>query len=206
MHGHQVLPTGPLLLSCASPVSPRALHAASVASPPPVDASGPSVPSGPASEAPCAAEAASHSDDDWDALLDAHRLAPPPMSLQPPSPSRPTPLELVGALPTSAAVAFAKPPSAPCGVRSKRPRRVSHATWPALVASLAVVLVLDTSTLLRIKGEELADLVFSCAAGAGTWRGGSFAHFRGSCGRFAGRGLFWCWRWTWRGRSWESCP
>ena len=76
-----------------------------------------------------------------------------PMSLQPPSPSRPTPLELVGALATSAAVACAKPPSAPC------PRCVSHATWPALVASLAVVLVLDASTLLRIMGKS-------------TWRGG----------------------------------
>ena len=73
-----------------------------------------------------------------------------PMSLQPPSPSRPTPLELVGALATSAAVACAKPPSAPCGATSKRPRCVSHATWPALVQSLAVVLVLDASTLLRI--------------------------------------------------------
>ena len=76
-----------LATKCCPPVPPaqlrlsrvsRALHAASVASPPPVDASGPSVPSAPASEAPCAAEAASNSDDDWDALLDAHGLAPPP--------------------------------------------------------------------------------------------------------------------------------
>ena len=59
-----------------------------------------------------------------------------PMSLQPPSPSRPMPLELVGALATSAVVACAKPPSAPCGAISKRPRCVSHATWPALVQSL----------------------------------------------------------------------
>ena len=56
----------------------RALHAASVAPPPPGDAPGPSAPSAPASEAPCAAEASSNSDDDWDALLDAHGLAPPP--------------------------------------------------------------------------------------------------------------------------------
>ena len=41
-----------------------------------------------------------------------------PLSLQPPSPSRLTPLVLVGALATSAAVAGAKPPSAPCGERS----------------------------------------------------------------------------------------
>ena len=34
---------------------------------------------------------------------------------RPPSPSRPTPLELVGVLATSVAVASAKPPSAPCG-------------------------------------------------------------------------------------------
>ena len=52
--------------------------------------------------------------------------------------SRPTltALELVGALATSAAVACAKPPSAPCGAKFKRPCRVSHATWPALVQSL----------------------------------------------------------------------
>ena len=59
-----------------------------------------------------------------------------PMSLQPPSPSRPMPPELVGALATSAAVACAKPPSALCGAISERPRCVSHATWPALVQSL----------------------------------------------------------------------
>ena len=40
---------------------------------------------------------------------------------QPPSPSRPTPLELVGAPVTSAAAACARPPSAPCGERSERP-------------------------------------------------------------------------------------
>ena len=54
----------------------RALHAASVGSQPPVDASGPSAPSAPASEAPRATESASNSDDEWDALLDAHGLAP----------------------------------------------------------------------------------------------------------------------------------
>ena len=37
-----------------------------------------------------------------------------PALLQPPSPSRPTPLVKVGVLATSAAVACAKPPSAPC--------------------------------------------------------------------------------------------
>ena len=80
------LVTGLSIKSCP-PVPPaqlrlsrvsRALHAASVAPPPPGDAPGPSAPSAPASEAPCAAEAASNSDDDWDALLDAHGLAPPP--------------------------------------------------------------------------------------------------------------------------------
>ena len=73
-----------LATKCCPPVPPaqlrlsrvsHALHAASVALLPPVDAPGPSVPSASASEAPCAAEAASNSDDDWDALLDAHGLA-----------------------------------------------------------------------------------------------------------------------------------
>ena len=54
----------------------RALHAASVGSQPSVDASRPSAPSAPASEAPRATESASNSDDEWDALLDAHGLAP----------------------------------------------------------------------------------------------------------------------------------
>ena len=74
-----------LATKCCPPVPPpqlrlsrvsRALHAASVGSQPPVDASGPFAPSAAASEAPCAAETASNSDDDWDALLDAHGLAP----------------------------------------------------------------------------------------------------------------------------------
>ena len=54
----------------------RALHAASVGSQPSVDASGPSAPSAPASEAPRAMESSSNSDDEWDALLDVHGLAP----------------------------------------------------------------------------------------------------------------------------------
>ena len=54
----------------------RALYAASAESQPPAVASGPSAPSAPAFEAPCAAESASNSDDEWDALLDAHGLAP----------------------------------------------------------------------------------------------------------------------------------
>ena len=54
----------------------RALHAASVGSQPSVDASGPSAPSAPAFEAPRATESASNSDDERDALLDAHGLAP----------------------------------------------------------------------------------------------------------------------------------
>ena len=74
-----------LATKCCPPVPPpqlrlshvsRALHAASVGSQPSVDASGPSAPSAPASEAPCAAETASNSDDEWDALLDEHDLAP----------------------------------------------------------------------------------------------------------------------------------
>ena len=104
-----------------------------------------------ASEASRVPDVASDSDSDWDALLDAHGLAPPP---------------------TVAAAAVAQPADAAgagrrardkrrrrlrksrqalhVGARSKRPRCVSHATWPALVASLAAVLVLDASTLLRI--------------------------------------------------------
>ena len=50
-----------------------------------------------------------------------------PLSLQPPSPSRLTPLELVGVLATSAAVASAKPPSAPNGVTSESSSRVCSA-------------------------------------------------------------------------------
>ena len=94
----------------------RALHAASVGSQPSVDASGPSAPSAPASEAPRATESASNSDDEWDALLDAHGLAPSLGGRRaPPSPSRPTALVLVGVLATSVAAVSAKLPSAPCG-------------------------------------------------------------------------------------------
>ena len=73
-----------LATKCCPPVPPpqlrlsrvsRALHAASVGPPPPVVVFEPSAPSAPASEAPRAAETASNSDDDWDALLDAHGLA-----------------------------------------------------------------------------------------------------------------------------------
>ena len=63
------------LPSCAFPAS-LALHAASVGSQPSVDASGPFAPSAPVSEAPRVTESASNSDDEWDALLDAHGLAP----------------------------------------------------------------------------------------------------------------------------------
>ena len=74
-----------LATKCCPPVPPpqlrlsrvsRALHAASGGSQPSADLSVPSAPSAPASEAPCAAETASNSDDEWDALLDAHGLAP----------------------------------------------------------------------------------------------------------------------------------
>ena len=54
----------------------RALHAASAGSQPSADVSGPSAPSAPGSEAPRATESASNSDDGWDALHDAHGLAP----------------------------------------------------------------------------------------------------------------------------------
>ena len=45
-----------------------------------------------------------------------HTASPHPLEApRPPSPSRPTPLELVGVLATSVAAVSAKPPSAPCG-------------------------------------------------------------------------------------------
>ena len=113
-----------LATKCCPPVPPpqlrlsrvsRALHAASAGPPPPVEVSGPSAPSAPASEAPCAAETASNSDDDWDALLDALVSLRLWVAPRPPKPSRPTPLVLVGGLATNVAVANARPPSAPCG-------------------------------------------------------------------------------------------
>ena len=72
---------------------------------------------------------------------------------RPPSPSRPSPLELVGVFATSAAVASAKPPSALCGGKSDVLSPVLCA-FSAGVALLAVGLVLDTSTLLRIMGKS----------------------------------------------------
>ena len=52
------------------------LETCQTGSQPSADVSGPSAPSAPASEAPRATESASNSDDEWDALLDAHGLAP----------------------------------------------------------------------------------------------------------------------------------
>ena len=52
----------------------RALHAASTESQPPAVAPGSSVPTAPAPEAPRVTEPSSNSDDEWDALLDAHGL------------------------------------------------------------------------------------------------------------------------------------
>ena len=52
----------------------RALHAASTESQPSAAASGPSAPTASAPEAPRVTEPSSNSDDDWDALLDAHGL------------------------------------------------------------------------------------------------------------------------------------
>ena len=52
-------------------------------------------------------------------LSSMHMASPRlPVALRPPSPSRPTPLELVGAPATNAAAVCARPPSAPCGGRS----------------------------------------------------------------------------------------
>ena len=86
----------------------RALHAASVGSQPSVDASGPSAPSAPASEAPRAAESASNSMTNGTLSL-THTASPRLLvAPRPPSPSRPTPLVLVGVLATSVAVVSAK--------------------------------------------------------------------------------------------------
>ena len=53
----------------------RALQVASAESQPASVASGPSAPPAPVPEDPCAVEPSSNSDDEWDALLDAHGLA-----------------------------------------------------------------------------------------------------------------------------------
>ena len=72
-----------LATKCCPPVPPpqlrlsrvaRALHAASTESQPPAVAPGSSVPTAPAPEAPRVTEPSSNSDDEWDALLDAHGL------------------------------------------------------------------------------------------------------------------------------------
>ena len=72
-----------LATKCCPPVPPpqlrlsrvaRALHAASTESQPSAVASGPSAPTAPAPEAPRVTEPSSNSDDEWDALLDAHGL------------------------------------------------------------------------------------------------------------------------------------
>ena len=57
------------------------------------------------------------------------------------------------------------------------PRCVSHATWPALVTGCGGFGPGCEHTS-EDHGEELADLVFSCAVGAGRGEG-FFAHFRG---------------------------
>ena len=91
-----------------------------------------------------------------------------------------TPLVLVGVLATNVAVASAKPPSAPCGERSDVLSPMLCAS-SARVASLAVGLVLDTSTLLRIIGR--------------TWWTWSFPALPAQDVGFLWR----CWRWPWRG-------
>ena len=89
----------------------RALHAASTESQPPVGASGPSAPSAqplrplvPRSLRPTPMTNGTRS------LTHTVSLVP-----RPPSPSRLSPLELVGVLATSVAAVSAKQPSAPCG-------------------------------------------------------------------------------------------
>ena len=105
---------------------------------------------------------------------------------RPPSPSRPTPLELVGVLATSVAVASAKPPSAPCGGKFDVLSPVLCA-FSAGVASLAVGFVLDTSTLLRVMGK--------------CWWTWSFPAVPAQ-----DVGFFWrCWRWPWRGGQLGNC-
>ena len=89
----------------------RALHAASIESQPPAVAPGSSVPTAPAPEAPRVTEPSSNSDDEWDALLDAHGLTGTAAAVA----QRLPPLELVGVLATSVADDSARLPSAPCG-------------------------------------------------------------------------------------------
>ena len=158
----------------------RALHAASAGSPPPVDASGPPAPL-PRPPRPLVLRSLRPTPMTNGTLSLTHtaslRLLVAP---RPPSPSRPTPLVLVGVLATSVAVASAKPPNAPCGGKSDVLSPMLCA-FSAGVASLAVGLFLDTSTLLRITGK--------------TWWTWSFparpAQDVGSLWR--------CWCWPWRG-------
>ena len=99
---------------------------------------------------------------------------------RPPSPSRPTPLVLVGVLATSVAVASAKPPSAPCGGKSDVLSSMLCAS-SAGVALLIVGLVLGTCTLPRVIQR--------------TWWTMSFPAFPAQDVGFLWR----CWRWPWRG-------
>ena len=171
-------------MSLARLLQPRALRGLPVSSEAPAPAQ--------ASEASRAPDVASDSDSEWDALLDAHGLTPPP---------------------AVAAAAVAQPAdSAGAGrrARDKRRRRLRKAAkrsmWreiltPSLslarhVASARGVVGSGSGPgcehFSEDHGVELADLVSSCVTGAG---------------RGVGSGLFWrFWRWTWRGRSWESCP
>ena len=123
--GESGLVTGLAVKSCP-PVPPaqlrlsrvsRALHAASGTPRPSGEALEASARPAQASEAPRVSDVASDSDSDWNALLDAHGLTPPPNV-------------------AAAAAACARPLSAPCGAKFKRPCRVSHATRLALVKSL----------------------------------------------------------------------
>ena len=101
---------------------------------------------------------------------------------RPPSPNRPTPLELVGVLAASDTVTSAKPPSAPCGGKFDMLSPVFCA-FSVGVASLAVGFVLGTCTLLRVMEK--------------CWRMWSFPAVPAQ-----DVGFFWrCWRWLWRGRQ-----
>ena len=91
-----------------------------------------------AMEAPNALDVEPDSDDDWNALLDAHGIATPATTAQQqPSLSRPTPLELDGAPATSAVAARASQPSVPCGVRSERPFFACNSQFVARDISLS---------------------------------------------------------------------
>ena len=74
-----------------------------------------------ATEAPRALDVAPDSDDDWNALLDAHDLVLPAHGA---AAAVAQSANAAGAPVTSAAAACASPSTAPCGERSERPRKL----------------------------------------------------------------------------------